>query len=249
LPGSREAPIHSEDAGSQQRRNLQVPVMLITGASRGLGLALVGTYAAQGWRVHACCRVPERAHALQAIRGEVEIHRLDVRDQTAYRPLADRLVEEPIDVLIANAGIPGPKDRIEMLDIPGWFETFHVNSIAPLVLAGAFHHHVARSTERKMIAISSILGSIGDNRSGGLYAYRCSKAALNMAWRSLSCELREEGVICTLVHPGWVRTSMGGEGAPLEPREAAAAIFTVIAGLDPAQNGRFLDYRGREIPW
>ncbi len=223
--------------------------MLVTGASRGLGLALVETYAGRGWRVHACCRNPDRAHALQGVAGAVTVHRLDVRDQTAYRPLADRLVGEAIDVLIANAGIPGPEDRIEMLDIPAWFETFHVNSIAPLVLAGAFRRHVARSGQKKMIAISSILGSIGDNRSGGLYAYRCSKAALNMAWRSLSCELREEGVICTAVHPGWVRTSMGGQGAPLAPQEAAVAIFTVIEGLGPDQSGRFLDYRGREIPW
>ncbi len=226
-----------------------MPTMLVTGANRGLGLALVETYARRGWRVHACCRNPDRAHALQGVAGDVVLHRLDVRDQTAYRPLADALGAEAVDVLIANAGIAGPEDRIEMLDIPRWFETFHVNSIAPLVLAGAFRRHVARSAERKMIAISSILGSIGDNRSGGLYAYRCSKAALNMAWRSLACELRGEGIVCVVVHPGWIRTAMGGEGAPLAPGEAAEALFALIADLDLGRSGCFLDPRGRECPW
>ncbi len=226
-----------------------MPTVLLTGASRGLGLALVESYAVRGWRVHACCRMPERAHALRAVPGEVILHRLDVRDQTAYPPLADRLGGETIDVVIANAGIGGPRDRIEMLDVPAWFETFHVNCVAPLVLAGALRRHVARSREKKMIAISSILGSIGDNRSGGLYAYRCSKAALDMAWRTLACELRDEGIVCTLLHPGWVRTGLGGEGAPLEPREAAEAIRKLIAELGPEQSGLFLDRNGREIPW
>ncbi len=226
-----------------------MPTVLITGAGRGLGLALVEVYARRGWRVHACCRAPDQAHGLRAVTGEVVVHALDVRDQTAYQPLADRLVRETVDVLIANAGVAGPRDRIEMIDVPAWFETFHVNCIAPLVLAGTFRRHVARSEAGKMIAVSSILGSIADNRSGGLYAYRCSKAALDMGWRSLSCELREEGVICTLLHPGWVRTAMGGEGAPLEPRMAAESLVGVIDGLGPEHSGRFFDHRGREIPW
>ena len=226
-----------------------MPTILVTGANRGLGLALVEAYARRAWRVHACCRNPDRAHALQGVGGDVVLHRLDVRDQTAYRPLADALIGEAIDVLIANAGIAGPEDRIEMLDIPAWFETFHVNSIAPLVLAGAFRRHVARSRERKMIAVSSILGSIGDNRSGGLLAYRCSKAALNMGWRSLAWELRGEGIVCVAVHPGWVRTAMGGEGAPVAPGDAAEALVALIDRLELGQSGCFLDSRGRECPW
>ncbi|HFA59388.1 MAG TPA: SDR family NAD(P)-dependent oxidoreductase, partial [Rhodospirillales bacterium] len=125
LPAS-PPPIHGTSRLMKQRRALAVPTILVTGATRGLGLALVEAYARRGWRVHACCRNPDRAHALQGVGGDVVLHRLDVRDQTAYRPLADALIGEAIDVLIANAGIAGPEDRIEMLDIPAWFETFHV---------------------------------------------------------------------------------------------------------------------------
>ncbi len=223
--------------------------VLITGAARGLGLALARCYAEAGWHVHATCRDPGKAHALRTIDGRVTIHRLDVRDQTAYPPLADRLSEEPLDVAIANAGVGGPRDRIESLDVPGWFEAFHVNCIAPLMLAGSFRRHLARSGGGRMIAISSILGSIADNRSGGLYAYRCSKAALNMAIRSLAWELRDDGILCAVLHPGWVRTDMGGEAAPLSADDAARSLKQVIEQLRPEQTGGFFDYRGRPIPW
>lgn len=226
-----------------------MPTALVTGASRGLGLAFVRAYADRGFRVHACCRRPEHAHALRSLEGDIAVHRLDVRDPSAYPALADALGEEAIDQMIACAGIAGPDDRPEALDVPGWFETLHVNAIAPLQLAGTLRRHVARSGERKMIAISSGLGSITDNRAGGLWAYRCSKAALNMAWRNLAIELRGEGILCVLLDPGWVRTDMGGPAAPLSPEESVGGMLAVIDRLGPEDSGLFYSWRGEVCPW
>lgn len=226
-----------------------MPTALVTGANRGLGLAFVRAYAGRGFRVHACCRRPDQAHALRAIGGEVTLHCWDARDPAASRELADALAGEAIDHLVACAGITGPDDTPEALDVPGWFETLHVNAIAPLQLAGALRRQVARSRGKKMIAISSGLASIADNRTGGLWAYRCSKAALNMAWRNLAIELAPDGVICVLLDPGWVRTDMGGPAAPLSPEESVAGMLAVIDRLRPEDSGGFLSFRGEPRPW
>lgn len=226
-----------------------MPTALVTGADRGLGLAFVRAYAQRGFRVHACCRTPDRAYALRALAGEIVVHRWDARDPRASAELADALAREAVDHLIACAGITGPNDTPEALDVPGWFETMLVNCIAPLQLAGAMRRHVAHSQERKMIAISSGLASIADNRSGGLWAYRCSKAALNMAWRGLAAELAADGIICILLDPGWVRTAMGGPAAPLSPAESVAGMLAVIDRLGPADSGSFLSFRGEPRPW
>jgi NAD(P)-dependent dehydrogenase (short-subunit alcohol dehydrogenase family) len=226
-----------------------VPTALVTGANRGLGLAFVRAYASRGFRVHACCRQPEQAHQLRRLAGDITLHRWDARDPTAARMLADRLAGEGIDHLIACAAIAGPNDPPEALDVPAWFETLLVNCIAPLQLAAALSRHVAQSHERKIIAISSSLASIGDNRTGGLWAYRCSKAALNMAWRNLAIDLRGAGIICALLDPGWVRTAMGGPAAPLSPEESVRGMLAVIDRLRPEDSGSFLSWRGELRPW
>jgi NAD(P)-dependent dehydrogenase (short-subunit alcohol dehydrogenase family) len=166
-----------------------MPVMLVTGANRGLGLEFVRQYAAEGWRVHATCRRLDEAGELRATPGEVAIHQLDVRDRAAYPDLAQALGSEAIDLLIANAGVGGPSDGLDALDVAGWRETLEVNTIAPVLLAAALRRQVARSRERKVVGITSGLGSIGDNRSGGHLAYRTSKAGLNMAFRTLAVDL------------------------------------------------------------
>lgn len=199
--------------------------------------------------MHACCRQPERAHALRAVPGRVVLHRWDARDPPACRSLADRLAGEALDHLVAAAAIAGPDDRPDALDLPAWFETLHVNCIAPLQLAAALRHQVARSEGRRMIAVSSALASIGENRSGGLWAYRCSKAALGMAWRNLAVELAPEGVICVLLDPGWVRSGAGGPAAPLSPEDSVAGMLAVIDRLRPEDSGSFLSYRGEPRPW
>jgi len=226
-----------------------VPTLLLTGANRGLGLAFAARYLEDGWRVHACCRHPERAHRLRALGGDLHLHRLELRNPSHYQELADALGEEPLDLVLAAAGIGGPSGELDALDVAGWLEAFHVNTIAPVQLAATLRRHLARAPAPKLVALTSMLASIADNRTGGLYAYRTSKAALNMAWRSLAIELAAEGIVCTLIHPGWVRTDMGGPAAPLTPEESVRAMQRLIARLGPADSGRFLSWRGEPCPW
>jgi NAD(P)-dependent dehydrogenase (short-subunit alcohol dehydrogenase family) len=223
-----------------------MPTVLITGANRGLGLEFARQYATEGWRVIGTARHPASADALAATGAEM--HALDVRDTAAVRRLADQLAREPIDLLIASAGITGPREMTaERVDVEAWVEAFRTNAIAPIVVAGAFAPHVAASGQRKMVAITSRLGSIELNTDGGLYVYRTSKAALNAAWKSFALDHRE--VIATLLHPGWVRTDMGGEAAPLAPGESIAGMCRVIAGLTAQDSGRFFDYTGTPLAW
>ncbi len=220
--------------------------VLITGAARGLGLDFTRQYAAKGWKVIACARKPD---ALKAIKGEVHYHALEVTDYAAVKALAKKLAGEAIDVLICNAGIAGRAATVlGSIDPVVWRQTFEVNALAPLIMAEAFVDHVARSQHKKLIAISSRLGSITHNE-GGRYSYRASKTALNMEWKSLSGDLAGKGLICVVLHPGWVQTDMGGSSATLTIDQSVPAMVKVIDGLKPAQNGHFINYDGTEIPW
>jgi NAD(P)-dependent dehydrogenase (short-subunit alcohol dehydrogenase family) len=227
-----------------------MPTVLITGANRGLGLEFARQYAADGWRVIATSRDPDKADALKALGPRVAVHRLDVADLAATAALGRTLAAETIDVVIANAGISVARDMTAATVAAGvetWEWTFRVNAVAPLALAGAFHAQVARSEQRKMIAITSRLGSMGANSDGGLYTYRSSKAALNAVWRSFA--LDHPDVIAALLHPGWVRTDMGGRSALLDPEQSIAGLRRVIANLSKADSGRFYNYDGSPIPW
>jgi NAD(P)-dependent dehydrogenase (short-subunit alcohol dehydrogenase family) len=229
-----------------------MPSVLLTGASRGLGLEFVRQYAAAGWRVIATCRAPARADSLRALAaqpgGTVEIHALDAGDFAAVATLATLLSGQALDLVIANAGIWGPRSMTaEQIDAAGWAEAFRINTMAPLALAGAFRPHLERGTQRKAVALGSALGSIADNASGGLYAYRTSKAALNAAWRSFAFDHPQ--LVAAVLHPGWVRTDMGGAGAPLAPAESVAALRQVIAGLTPAKSGGFYGHDGEPYRW
>ena len=223
-----------------------MPTVLITGANRGLGLEFARQYAADGWRVIATSRSLEKAAALRS--QGAEVHPLDVADTAAVAALGRELQRETIDVLIANAGIAGPRGmKAEAIDAAGWAEIFRVNTMAPLALAGAFTAQVARSEQRKVIAITSRLGSIAANSEGGMYAYRSSKAALNAVWHSFALDHRE--LIAAVLHPGWVRTDMGGKSAALGVEESVAGMRRVIAGLGKAESGGFFSYDGSPIPW
>ncbi|HJQ60741.1 MAG TPA: SDR family oxidoreductase [Vineibacter sp.] len=226
-----------------------MPTLLITGASRGLGLEFVKHYAAAGWRVHACARQPDAA-ALVAVAGDVRRHKLDATDWTGIAALAASLRGEPIDLLLANAGIAGRRaGDLGQVDARVWTETFITNALAPVKLAEAFADHVAASQRKLMVAISSRLGSIALNEAGGRYAYNASKAALNMGWKSLSVDLRGRGVTCVVLHPGWVSTDMGGAQAPVTPPQSIAGMTKVIAGLQASDSGKFFNYDGAPIPW
>jgi NAD(P)-dependent dehydrogenase (short-subunit alcohol dehydrogenase family) len=220
--------------------------VLITGAARGLGLEFVKQYAAKGWKVHACARSPE---ALKSVAGVIHAHKLEVTDYAAVRALAAELKGEAIDVLICNAGISGKEATVlGAIDPATWRETFEVNALAPLMMAEAFADHVAASKDRKLIAISSRLGSITFADSGR-YSYRASKAALNMEWKGLSVDLASKGLICVVLHPGWVQTDMGGSSATLTIDQSVPAMVKLIDGLKSSDNGRFFNYDGAELPW
>jgi NAD(P)-dependent dehydrogenase (short-subunit alcohol dehydrogenase family) len=225
-----------------------MPTVLVTGAGRGLGLEFARQYAADGWRVIATVRDVGKSKELGALGPKVEIHRLDVADLDAVSALGREFAGDRIDVAIANAGVfLGRSMTPGQIDETAWIDTLKVNALAPLALAGAVLASVERSEAKRLIAISSRLGSIGENNAGGSYAYRASKAALNAGWHSLAIDHRD--VIAVVLHPGWVRTDMGGAGAPVERKDSVAGMRRVIAKLTPADSGRFFDFQGTEIPW
>ncbi|MFI4998818.1 MAG: SDR family oxidoreductase [Reyranellales bacterium] len=223
--------------------------VLITGAARGLGLDFVKQYAAKGWKIHACARKPD---ALKAVKGDIHHHPLEVTDYAAVQALAAELSGEAIDVLICNAGIGGDGGQqaqmLGSLDGAVWRHIFEVNTLAPLMMAEAFVEQVARSQQKKLIAITSILGSIANN-NGGRYAYRASKTALNMEWSCLSKDMESRGMICVALHPGWVQTDMGGPTATLTIDQSVPSMVKVIEGLKPSDNGRYISYDGNGLPW
>lgn len=227
--------------------------LLITGSNRGIGLELARAFAMKGWRVLACCRHPREAKELQQLKDEyteLSLHRLDVADSEQIRQLAAELQEVPIDILLNNAGVFGPRpSNLEVEDIDGWLETYRINSIAPMQMALAFSANLGQSAKPVVASISSAMGSIAENSGGGDYAYRASKAALNMINKGLSVNLGERGITCVVLHPGWVLTRMGGPQAPLSPAESAAGLAEVLVKLTPNENGKFFDYTGRERPW
>lgn len=222
-----------------------MPTVLITGANRGIGLEFARQYADDAWDVIACVRDTADAGELPSL--GIRIEQADMRDLDAVATLAGG-IDAPLELLIANAGTWIPETADSADEGQQWAEMFTVNCIAPYLLARALLRQVA-AARGKLIAITSKMGSIADNRSGGYVPYRSSKAALNMAWSSLALEARSTGVIAALLHPGWVKTRMGGPSAPTPPDQSVAAMRRVIDGLGPEQSGGFFDHDGSPIPW
>lgn len=228
-----------------------MPSVLITGANRGLGLEFAKQYEADGWRVYACCRKPDAASDLNALAASdrVSVHALDIGDHEAIDALAKELDGVAIDVLLNNAGAFGDRAGFGNSDYETWSRMFRVNSLGPMKVAEAFVDHVAKS-ERKVIAnVTSKMGSIGDNTSGSYYIYRSTKAALNMITKSLALDLSGRGISVCVLHPGWVKTDMGGMGAPLEPTESISGMRGVLNGMSLEKSGGFFNYDGADIPW
>lgn len=230
-----------------------MPTVLITGANRGIGLALARGYAAEGWRVHACCRHPDKAKELEALQAEagdrLAIHRLDVTDGLKVANLSRELAEAAIDLLINNAGVAGLRTGFGETDYDTWQPVIGINTFAPLRMAERFVEQVARSERKQIVNISSKMGSIAANVSSNSIVYRASKAALNQVSKCLAMALEPRGITVVVFHPGWVSTGMGGSEAPVTPEDSAAGIRTVIAGVTTADNGRFFNYDGEELPW
>ena len=209
-----------------------MPTALITGTSRGLGKELVRQYTADRWQVIG-----------------TERRDMDMNDVAQIRRYAAKLQDKPIDLLFCNAGISGKRGMaLGSFDFQSWEEVLRVNLLGPAALAEALVDHVAAS-ERKTIALmSSRLGSIGES-SGMTLPYSTSKAALNMLAKGLAATLASKAIIVVAVSPGWVRTDMGGAGAPLSPEASVRGLRKVIEGLTPRDSGRFLSHDGTEIPW
>ena len=219
-----------------------MPTVLITGANRGLGLEFARQYSSDDYDVIATVR--DSSPELDVL--GVRIEKLDMADLDSVADFGGRI--DTLDLLIANAGTYGPRSVESATDGKGWLETFAINAVAPFLLAQSLLPQVTRS-KGKLIGISTQMGSIADNSSGGFIAYRSSKAALNAAWRSLAIDIRSRGVVAAVLHPGWVQTRMGGPSAPIEPRESVSGMRRVIDGLGPGQSGHFFAYDGSELPW
>lgn len=221
---------------------------VVTGANRGIGLEMVRQLLARGDAVEATARVPEAATALMELASDrLRIHRCDVQSDESVRAL--RIAE--VDVLINNAGVMQPfsASGLEEMDLRAALETLDVNALGAIRVTRALLPQLRRGKGRKIVHISSDMGSIGENERGGAYAYRMSKAALNMAARSMALDLRADGIVCVAMHPGWVQTDMGGPRAPTTVEESVTGMLTVIDGLSLAQSGTFLDYRGATHHW
>ncbi len=235
-----------------------MPNILITGTNRGIGLELVRQYAADGSsnRIFACCRNPGNADALNEIAksasdGPVSVYQLDVTDDQSAEALARELGDTPIDILINNAGIMGgERQSADDMDYGAWAETLAVNTMAPLRVSMAFLPHLKRSAASppKIITISSQMGSL-NRKIKGMYAYRSSKAAVNKVMQVLSLELADDGISVNPVHPGWVRTDMGGPGADISPQESAEGLRALIAKLTLDDSGKFFLWDGNEHAW
>ena len=223
-----------------------MPSVLVTGANRGIGLEFARQYAAEGWRVIATVRDPGQADELGAVAG-VRVEQLEMPDLGAAGDFHQR-IDGPLDLLIANAGTYQPETVETAEDARGWARMMIVNAIGPYVLARSLLGQVA-AAKGKLIAISSDMGSIASNRSGGYVPYRSSKSALNSAWRSLAIEARPHGIIVAAFNPGWVKTRMGGPNATLRPEQSIGQMRALIAGLGAEHSGGFFERDGRVIPW
>lgn len=217
-----------------------MPTVMIIGASRGIGLELARQYAADGWCVHATTRTLARPGDLGTIPGDITLHPLEVRDGPQIAALAAAMARTPIDVLLHNAGVMGrPYSAAEVMAI---------NADAPIAVTEALLDAVVRSEQRKIVLMSSQVGARhGSTRSLGPYGD--SKAALNDRLRASAPEWGRRGCLAVAMHPGWVRTDMGGSGAPLTPRDSVDAMRAFIARLTPAHHGGFWTWDGRAHAW
>ena len=226
--------------------------VLVTGANRGLGIEFVRQFSAKGWRVHACARDVSSAPALPG----VVWHRLDVTDFPAVDTLAAELSGEPIDILLNNAGV-GPREGAALgeIDYALWRRVLEINSIAPIKIIEAFADHVAASGRKIIASVSSELGAgefidrAGLARSGSWIHYRSSKAALNIAQRSIDPALAVRGIISLLLHPGWVSTDLGSARATMKPEDSVAAMIALLERADASMHGKFIAHDGRIVPW
>jgi len=228
---------------------------LITGANRGIGLEFSRQFAENGWCVLACSRNLERSDELNKLATEypeqITLYTLDVTDHGQIKKLSQTLANKPIDLLINNAGVfPDINDRnFGHTDYDAWAYAFLVNTMAPLKMAEAFITQITQSHRKTIVTITSKMGSVADNGRGGSYIYRSSKSAVNMVVKSIAIDLESNGIISVLLHPGWVRTDMGGQSGLISVEQSVSGMLSVIRAVTSADSGKFIAYDGQIIPW
>jgi len=239
-----------------------VQTILITGASKGLGLGFATRFAADGWRVLASCRDPALANGLNALAdasgGRVRIDYLDVTDHASIDRYAASLLGEPVDILFNNAGIQGPQPQnFGTTDYESWANVMRTNVFGVMKMSEAFIEHVARSGRKLIVNVSSGTSSIANktdatlsgSAKGELYLYRSSKTALNMVSRCMAWELKPRGVAVVMLGPGWVRTALGSDQAKFSVDESVVNCTPMIQSWTLGDTGRFYLYDGTEVPW
>ncbi|XP_041977340.1 C-factor [Aricia agestis] len=241
--------------------------VLIIGANRGLGLGIVKflTKLRKAEIVFATCRnVSEELANVSKEHKNLHILNLDVTDATKYEEVVSQISaatgDGGLNLLINNAGVSTKFTKINLVKAEQLLENFTVNTIAPIMLTKALLPLLIRASEANsdkpvgveraaVVNTSSILGSIANNDQGGFYPYRCSKAALNAATKSMSVEFKDKKILATAIHPGWVRTDMGGKNAPLDVETSIRELFNTLEKLGEKDSGKFLQYDGKELPW
>ncbi|HLY05700.1 MAG TPA: SDR family oxidoreductase [Rhizomicrobium sp.] len=226
--------------------------VLITGTNRGIGLALTRLYAEAGDTVFAFCRTPQSADRLNELArhsgGGVRVHAMDVGDETSIKTAAGAVGNLPVDILINNAGVRGGTSQsLEHTNTADWIEAFKVMTIGPFRVVQAFLPNLKAAKDPKIISISTQIAAT-TWPTGGFYSYASTKAALNRVMLSMARDLKGQ-VIVAMIHPGWVKTDLGGPGADITPEESARGVRNVIASLTKADSGKFYKWNGDIHPW
>ena len=226
--------------------------VVITGANRGIGLEFVRQYQEEGWNVIAGCRAPESAIDLNQLqeKGNLMVLPVDVGNDVSRRNFCKAIGDQPVHLYINNAGIYGPKTALlGNIDEDEWLNVLRVNTIAPLKMVELFHQNLIAAESSTVAILSSKMGSIDDNGSGGVYIYRSSKAAVNAVAKSLAIDLQSDQIKVVALHPGWVQTEMGGPNALIDTYTSVSGMRRVIKNLGQDQSGSFVSYDGTLIPW
>ena len=227
--------------------------ILITGTNRGIGLEFVKHYIKNNEKVIATCRNRNSAKDLLELENttnNLSLVELDVSNPNSINNFTSKIAGLPIDTFISNAGVSGPKNiEFGNFDAKEWLDVFNINTIAPLIITQKILKNLRLGKDKKLVFISSKVGSIEDNTEGGMYIYRTSKTALNQVIKSLSIDLKEENFIVVALHPGWVQTDMGGPNALIDTKTSVRGMTEAIDNLTSKNSGKFYNYDGSAIPW
>lgn len=227
--------------------------VLITGANRGIGLEFVKQYLARGENVIGTCRDIEAAEALAQLstnNENLQLLKLDVASDESLMAFPAQLANIPIDIFINNAGVYGPRNSVfNNVDAENWLPVLRVNTIAPMLLTQRIIENLKQGEGKKLLYVTSKMGSIDDNNGGGSYVYRSSKAALNAVVKSIAVDLGGAGFDVAVLHPGWVRTDMGGPNGLIDTETSVVGMISVIDNLNSGNTGSFFNYDGTIIPW